>query len=76
MSPTNKLRFVERVVPMHPFYKTVDPQGDLVQATQTYRILQQWWSATPTISLGFGEPIPIGPDQGEWRDVPVEKEAT
>ena len=23
MEPTNKLRFVERSVPMHPFYKTL-----------------------------------------------------
>lgn len=75
MSPTNKLRFVERNIPMHPFYKAVDPQGDLVPAVHTVRVLQQWWTSTPTVSLGFGEPMPIGPDQGEWRDVPLEPAA-
>ena len=35
MEPTNKLRFVERSVPMHPFHKTTDAQGNLVQATKS-----------------------------------------
>ena len=60
MSPTNKLRFVERVVPV------TDDFG------KTVRVLQQWWTATPTMNIGFGE-MPIGKEQGEWRDVPLEK---
>ena len=68
MTPTNKLRFVERTVPMHPFYKTTDAQGNLVQATQTYRVLQQWWEDNShDIHWTNGAP-------GEWRDVPLEEE--
>lgn len=64
MTPTNRLRFVEREVPMHPFYRTVGPDGEMRQAVQTYRVLQQWW-----------EPhYPGSAMQGEWRDVPLEKE--
>ncbi len=65
MTPTNRLRFVERAVPMHPFYRTVGPDGEMRQAVQTYRVLQQWW-----------EPhYPGSAMQGEWRDVPLEEEA-
>ena len=62
MKPTTKLRFVERSFPMHPFYKTIDAQGNTVQATQTFRILQQWWGDQWL------------EDVGEWRDVQLEKE--
>lgn len=62
MRPTAKLRFVERSVPMHPFYKTIDAQGNTVQAMQTYRVLQQFWEHTEWNA------------SGEWRDVPLEKE--
>lgn len=62
MKPTPKLRFVERTVPMHPFYKTTDVQGNLVRATHTYRVLQQWWEHTE-----WNAP-------GQWRDVPLEAE--
>lgn len=65
MIPTAKLRFVQRKVPMHPFYKTTDAQGNLVQATQTYRVLQQWWAVERA-----GQITPTG----EWRDVPLEVE--
>lgn len=67
MTPTNKLRFVERTVLMHPFYKSIDAQGNTVRATQTYRVLQQWWAKTPHGAYP--------PDVGEWRDVPLEDEA-
>lgn len=66
MTPTAKLRFVERSVPMHPFYKTTDAQGNLVQATQTYRVLQQWWAVERA-----GQITPTG----TWRDVPLETKA-
>ena len=65
MTPTPKLRFVERSVPLHPFYKTVDAQGNTVQTMQTFRILQQWWAVERA-----GQITPTG----EWRDVPTEKE--
>lgn len=60
MTPTNKLRFVER--------ETRDPNN-----FRTIRILQQWWEATPSINIGFGD-IMVGESKGEWRDVPVEQE--
>ncbi len=76
MKPTSKLRFIERSFPMHPFYKTIDAQGNTVQATQTFRILQQWWETVPmgTINTGWSGDIPLGDVKGEWRDVPLEKE--
>ncbi len=68
MKPTLKLRFVERSLPMHPFYKMIDAQGNTVQATQTFRILQQWWEDNSTdVYWVNGAP-------GEWRDVRLEKE--
>lgn len=75
MKPTNKLRFVERTVPMHPFYKSIDAQGNTARATQTYRVLQQWWESNTmgTINLGFGGELPLGEVKGEWRDVPLEE---
>ncbi len=65
MTPTNRLRFVER--------ETRDPNN-----FRTVRILQQWWErpSMGTLSMGFGDPIPIGEVHGEWRDVPIEQEET
>lgn len=76
MTPTNKLRFVERMVQLHPFYKSVNDKGQIIPATQKVRILQQWWErpSMGTLSMGFGDPIPIGEVHGEWRDVPIEQE--
>ena len=62
MKPTPRLRFIERSVPMHPFYKTVDANGNTVQTMQKIRILQQWWEHTE-----WNAP-------GQWRDVPLEAE--
>jgi len=68
MEPTNQLRFVERKVPMHPFYKTNDAQGNFVQAVQTLHILQQLWQEK---QWAHDDWIIVA---SEWRDVPVEKE--
>jgi len=60
MTPTNKLRFVNR--------KT---QVFLGEDTFTYRIikiLQQWWEA-PTHDTYY-----VDGNYGEWRDVEVENE--
>jgi hypothetical protein len=57
MTPTPKLRFVERVIAV----PATDGEG------RTVRILQQWWEADIT-------DIVAGKTQGEWRDVPLEKE--
>jgi len=60
MTPTNKLRFVERDCYIKNGESFVEPFKQ--------RILQQWWTVTGT--------LPEYQDQyGEWRDVPVEKEA-
>jgi sulfur carrier protein ThiS len=62
MTPTNKLRFVERkiFVPFQEYkYK------DVVQPKKV-RILQQWWAVECD-----GQVTPAG----EWRDIPVEVEA-
>ena len=69
MSPTTKLRFVEREI-------QVAVQDDFVVTYKTIRILQQWWQTNNTINLGFGGEVPIGETKGEWRDVPIEKEQT
>jgi hypothetical protein len=59
MQPTAKLRFVDRKVPMHPFYKDASTGGT---AYHIYRVLQQWWEHTEWNA------------SGEWRDVPIEEE--
>ena len=66
MTPTNKLRFVER-------------ENKIGSMIATYKILQQWWE-NKNIVLAIhvedkdGNPLP-SPNRGEWRDVPVETEA-
>jgi hypothetical protein len=70
MKATNKLRFVERVVPSPEHGKGIGKQ---------VRILQQWWEDSyVTLSVHVtdkdGNTLP-SPSRGEWRDVPVEKEA-
>ena len=71
MTPTNKLRFVEREV-----FVQFQNYKDVTQP-KTVRILQQWWE-NKTIVLAIhvedkdGNPLPP-PTHGEWRDVPVEK---
>lgn len=64
MTPTAKLRFVEREV-------QVPVQGDFVVTYKTVRILQQWWEKD--IASQYTAAI-AGDSSGEWRDVPIEKE--
>lgn len=59
MTPTPKLRFVERLVPLH------EHGGYL----KTVRILQQWWEPEYNII-----DMVIDKKSGEWRDVPIEEE--
>ena len=68
MKATNKLRFVER-----------KDYTDDAANPRTLRILQQWWEDIyVTLSVHVtdkdGNTLP-SPHRGEWRDVPVEKEA-
>jgi len=41
---------------------------------KTVRILQQWWEKSLTINLGWTGDMPLRKAEGEWRDVPIEKE--
>ena len=59
MTPTPKLRFVERK----------DFTEDLANP-QTLRILQQWWEIENITDALHNNIL-----DGEWRDVPLEKEA-
>jgi hypothetical protein len=73
MTPTPKLRFVER-----PINICTSLDGTVSYGTMV-RILQQWWE-NKNIVLAIhvedkdGNPLPP-PTHGEWRDVPLEKEA-
>jgi hypothetical protein len=62
MTPTPKLRFVERQIPLSSFY--IDPRT-MKPSHQTIQVLQQWWEHGIS---GWNAP-------GEWRDVPLEEEA-
>ena len=68
MTPTPKLRFVERESYSH--------NGEHFRAPHKVRILQQWWE-NKNIVLAIhvedkdGNPLPP-PTQGEWRDIPLE----
>lgn len=69
MKPTPHLRFVERTVyeKMPPGYY-VDV-GEILEAKKRM-ILQQWWAADPDSETDFMLKV-----NGEWFDVPLEKEA-
>ena len=61
MTPTNKLRFVQREEVFSSGYSTHT-------LSRTVRILQQWWeSSAHDVHWVNGAP-------GEWRDVTVEEE--
>ena len=64
MTPTPKLRFVERDV----FVFVVTPK--------TVRVLQQWWEdREKTIGVSqTGDGPMVKHHPGEWRDVPLEEE--
>lgn len=70
MKPTNKLRFVNRNEP-------VILRGEKYDNWR--KVLQQWWESGD-IALAVhitdkdGNTLP-SPKLGEWRDVPLEKEA-
>jgi hypothetical protein len=71
MTPTNKLRFVERE-------EIIGERHPMLRTSRTVRILQQWWedrNITLAVHIADkdGNPVPP-PARGEWRDVPVEKE--
>jgi hypothetical protein len=59
MTPTTRFRFIERIVPAPEYGKNIG---------KTVRILQQWWEPEQNIIY-----MVIGKKQGEWRDIPLEK---
>ena len=66
MTPTPKLRFVER-------------NDETSWTPKTVRILQQWWEVGNMVLAIHvtdkdGNTLP-SPNCGEWRDVPLEVEA-
>jgi hypothetical protein len=59
MTPTFKLRFVQRQIPLHPMDRNI---------VRTVKVLQQWWEDRNTdVHWLDGNP-------GEWRDVPTGEE--
>jgi hypothetical protein len=73
MTPTPKLRFVERVVQF-----PVELMSDITMGRRV-RVLQQWWEDRNIVLAVHvedkdGNPLPP-PMRGEWRDVPLEEEA-
>ena len=68
MTPTPKLRFVERVVP-------APEHGEGIG--KTVRILQQYWEDHNRVRCvtQSGDGPWVNHYAGEWRDVPLEKEA-
>jgi hypothetical protein len=61
MTPTPKLRFVER--------ESHSRNGEHFVMPLKIRVLQQWWELERNII-----DMVAGKTQGEWRDVPLEKE--
>ena len=63
MTPTPKLRFVERIIQFQ-----IEPMSNTTMG-ETVRILQQWWEPERNII-----DMVAGKTQGEWRDIPLEEE--
>ena len=64
MTPTPKLRFVERIIQFQ-----IEPMSNTTMG-KTVRILQQWWEPERNII-----DMVAGKTQGEWRDIPLEVES-
>lgn len=69
MTPTPKLRFVEREAGFEQYdVKVTERHGtEVCYRPKKIRILQQWWTVTGT------EPE-FQDHFGEWRDIPLEDE--
>jgi len=71
MTPTPKLRFVEREVRI--------PICEGMARCEYHKFLQQWWEdknivLAVHITDKDGNTLP-SPNRGEWRDIPLETEA-
>ena len=60
MTPTPKLRFIEREVRI--------PICEGISRCEHHKFLQQWWEQPDSFDMITAHPV------GEWRDVPLEKE--
>ena len=67
MTPTPKLRFVEREI-QEPYEFELHKH---IAITKRVRILQQWWEKD---SADRYTAAIVGDTGGEWRDVPLEEE--
>ena len=67
MTPTPKLRFVEREI-QEPYEFELHKH---IAITKRVRILQQWWEKD--IASQYTAAI-AGDSSGEWRDVPLEEQ--
>jgi hypothetical protein len=71
MTPTAKLRFVERDSYSH--------NGEFFTHPHKETILQQWWEEPNILETSYktdekGQPYIGYKYKGEWRDVPLEQE--
>ena len=62
MKPTAHLRFKAKS-------ETIEETPEYT-AERRFRVLQQWWASDPDCEADFVMQV-----NGEWRDVPLEKEA-
>ena len=69
MTPTQRLRFVERRVYVNKPARNAYGQEGTVSELVKKTILQQWWEDEDRLFDVVTKAI-----KGEWRDVPVEKE--
>ena len=67
MTPTAKLRFVERNTGDWVFDRMHGSEACYKQ--KVLKVLQQWWEPEQNII-----DMVAGKTQGEWRDVPLEQE--
>ncbi len=65
MTPTNKLRFIER--------DCYVKNGESFKEPFKQRVLQQWWAPFKNFHDGYGY-TSLELKGGEWRDVPLEEE--
>ena len=77
MTPTPKLRFVNRIyvvkVPPQTEF-TVSPAIFYPIEKKEVRILQQWWVRSQELEYPAVFGLTSDRELGEWRDVPIEEE--
>jgi hypothetical protein len=71
MTPTANLRFVEREAGFEQYdVKVTERHGtEVCYRQKIIRVLQQWWEDSDSFDMITARPT------GEWRDVPLHKDA-